>query len=329
MSTSPESSDFNLGFFFCPSGSLLLMDPELLPYWSYAEEPTADPVPVECWDLEIVGPDAWQAGQEFHRQPYPLFLFDIPDVGRMTKIFSEFCAERRLQATCRPLSRRVPHRERLRLSLENRTSTLVQYVGMWAVGVGGLPRDRELRVLGEPMPPGEFEGRWRRLILEVESGEVCSEERLDGVMVDHAQLLFGDADFLDGNCVALDTSWGDGVFPVVVERGGRGQVLRLRVELGDQERRAMLREVLLRGVEAVLSREVEEGKPIQEAERLADGHWLFTTGEETEAEMVAPDYFGVVDLQEVLTRNPELRRFMLRGHGTVVKGVQGEWMVVT
>ena len=73
----------------------------------------------------------------------------------------------------------------------------------------------------EPMPPGEFEGHWRRVVLEVDSGEVQSVERLEGVVVDEAQLLLADLDGLGPNGVAMETTWGDGIFPVVVHYGGR------------------------------------------------------------------------------------------------------------
>ena len=317
----------DLGRLICPSGTLLLLDPGLLPFWSYGAEPSKDPVPAVCRDLEIVGPDAWRAGEEFDRQDHPLFLYDIPDVEKMTEFFAGFCAERGLQASCRALDRRVPHRERVRLALKIRPFTRVQYVGMWAVAVQGLPSDRSLAMRGERMPPGEFEGRWRRLIVEVEAGEASSEETVDGVMVDCAQLLICDVE-TQANSVSMETSWGDGIFAVVLERGREGQILRLRVELGTEQRQGMLREVLLRGVEAVLSRQVEEGLAIREAERLEDGHWLFTTGEEPAEEMEAPDYFGMVALEDVLTRNPDLRRFMLRGPGTLVRLVQGDWKIV-
>lgn len=314
----------DLGKLTCSSGTLLLMDPGLLHFWSDAEEPTGDPVAAVVRDLEIVGPDAQRAGEQFDRQPHPLYLFDIPDVEGMARFFADFCVERNLRATCRPLDRRMAHRERVRMSLTDKSLARVQYVGMWAVAVT-VPSDRALIVRGERMPSGEFEGRWRRFIMDLEVGESVSEERVEGVMVDTARLLIGDVDSLDRHSLDLETSWGDGIFPVVAERGSQGQILRLRVELGDEQRQEMLREVLLSGVEAVLSLQVEEGAPIRQAERLEDGHWLFITGEETEEEMAAPDYFGMVELEEVLRRNPELRRFMLQGPGFVARRVGGEW----
>lgn len=231
----------------CPSGALVVLDSGLASYWSNSEEPTRDPFAGVVRDLEIVGPDARRAGEQFGRQLHPLFLFDIPDVNGMTRLFRKFCAERQLQASCRPLKRRVPHRERVRLSLSGRPLALVQYVGMWAAAVT-VPCERPLVIRGERMPPGEFEERWRRLIVDVEEGVAFSEERLEGVMVDHARLLLGDADSLDRHSLELETTWGDGIFPVVMEKGSQGQVLRLRVELGDEQRQQNIRQLLARSI---------------------------------------------------------------------------------
>ncbi|MBS2033869.1 hypothetical protein JST97_02725 [bacterium] len=221
----------------------MLIDAGLLPYWSDSQEPTQDPVPVECRDLEIVGIDARRAGLEFDRQPHPLYLYDMPDVEGMIRLFSDFCASRNLQASCRPLTHRVSHRQRVNISLEDGPVAIVQYVGMWAVAVRVAP-GRAITVLGERMPPGEFNGRWRRFVIEVQEGEKLSEQRLDGVMVDNARLLFGDAGSLALNSVELETSWGDGIFPVVADLGSEGRVLRLSVELGDEERQVRLRELM-------------------------------------------------------------------------------------
>jgi len=77
--------------------------------------------------------------------------------------------------------------------------------------------------------------------VDVEVGETFSEERLDGIMVDHARLLLGDSHSLGHHSLDLETSWGDGIFPVVVELGREGQILLLRVELGDEQRQQPLR----------------------------------------------------------------------------------------
>src|SRR5439155_20765544 len=71
----------------------------------------------------------------------------------------------------------------------------VVYNGLWAVAVAGLPTDRPLPVVATPMPCGELTGRWRTIDVLVDpTAETASTEAVEGVMVDHGQLM----------CVALD-----------------------------------------------------------------------------------------------------------------------------
>lgn len=334
-----------LGFVTCPSGTLVIMDAGLFPLWSGDQQ-----LPVPLWDLEITGPDARRAGEMFDRQANPIYLFDIPDVDGMSAFFAEFCAERGLRAACKPMANRVPHRERVRLASKLGSFNIVQYAGMWAVALRGVPQTRRWPVCGERMPAGEFEGRWRRIWVQAEPGTSCSQQTLNGVMVDEASLLFADLGALDsleaeevleglrsGEPFTLHasgvpvfgtpTSWGDGIFSVVAHFGTAGQLLRLSVELGTEDRQQLLRDVLTRDVGAVLTRRVEEGGAIVRAERLADRNWLFTTGTESEAEMKDPENFGLYELEQVLERNPGLRPFLLHGEGTILRRAGTGWEV--
>ena len=90
------------------------------------------------------------------------------------------------------LSTRIAHTERARLALESGKGLgVVKYNGLWAVVAGELPKGHRLQVLAVPMPPGEFEGRWRSidLVVQGDATAVRSEE-VAGVMVEHGQLLF-------------------------------------------------------------------------------------------------------------------------------------------
>ena len=82
-------------------------------------------------------------------------------------------------------------------------------------------RDRPLQVVPSPCHRENSKDVGARVVLEVDSGEVQSVERLEGVVVDEAQLLLADLDGLGPNGVAMETTWGDGIFPVVVHYGGR------------------------------------------------------------------------------------------------------------
>jgi hypothetical protein len=55
-----------------------------------------------------------------------------------------------------------------------------------------------------------------------------------------------------GTLLGLSTSWGDGLFPIWVDRDRAGGVVAIRLELGSEKRRQMM--------EAVWARAVAEGQ---------------------------------------------------------------------
>lgn len=61
------------------------------------------------------------------------------------------------------------------------------------VRVGGLPRDRPLRVLASRISEGEFAGEWDAFRVEVAGTPTVSSELAGEVIVDFARLLFADA----------------------------------------------------------------------------------------------------------------------------------------
>jgi hypothetical protein len=67
---------------------------------------------------------------------------------------------------------------------------------MWAPAAGEVPVSSSIAVMGERMPPGQYEDRWRRVWLEVRPGEVATSREVGHVLVDEARLLVVDADAL-------------------------------------------------------------------------------------------------------------------------------------
>ncbi|MCE9672090.1 DUF2185 domain-containing protein [Myxococcus stipitatus] len=180
-----------LGEVDLPEGVLVILDPGMARFWRHDGAPASprkkDPAQ---WDLRLVGRDALEAGRAYDREFDPRFLFDVSEPG--SPQFDAFARERGLDARAEVVTPRIPHTERVRLALEHGAGLgVVPYNRLWAVAVGGLPTERALPVWGLPMPPGEFEGRWRSIDLVVdEKGEPVRSESVTGVMVDHGQLLF-------------------------------------------------------------------------------------------------------------------------------------------
>jgi hypothetical protein len=152
-----------------------------------------------AFDLAIHGPDALVAGHGLGRSTNPLYLYDQPAEGlaELESAFGKLVRERKLDASIRMLAERVPHRRRVDLALEAGGGAAgVQFHGLSAVAVGGLPRDRLLPVMGEWMPPDKYAGCWRRVWVEVRDGVLASTRRIGDVYVDMARLMAVDADAL-------------------------------------------------------------------------------------------------------------------------------------
>jgi len=74
---------------------------------------------------------------------------------------------------------------------------VVTFNGLWAVACGGFPVTGTWPVVATSMPDGEFAGRWRCIEVVVAPGvEVVTTVPVQGVMVDHGQLMCVDLDAL-------------------------------------------------------------------------------------------------------------------------------------
>lgn len=190
-----------LGIIKLPSGTLLLLDPGYLDLWCH-DRPVSPPPPAAgdvgpIVDLAIEGKDAEEAGRGFDRQPHPRFLFDIPrrNMADMEKLFGEFVAKRGYQATLKVLEERVRHRRRIDLGLAQAPGgAAIQFHGLRACALGGLPKDKELPIHGERMAGGPYTDRWRHVFVQVNDMPIDRSEKLGDVFVDFARLMFACAD---------------------------------------------------------------------------------------------------------------------------------------
>jgi hypothetical protein len=150
-------------------------------------------------DLVVRGRDARAAGLAFDVSNHPLYLYDQPGdrLDALALAFSELVSKLNLNASLETLPERISHRGRVDLALEaGGGAGAVEFHGMWAVAVSGIPRDRPLSVMGERMLAGPDEGRWRRIWIDVRKGEIGSTREIGHVLVDEARLMVVDADGL-------------------------------------------------------------------------------------------------------------------------------------
>ncbi len=148
-------------------------------------------------DLRIVGPDAERVGQMLDMSWHPLYVYDQPpDHEELQDKLDELTRKNGLDARFEVLSHRIPHRQRVELALqEGAGSGEIQFHGVWAVAVGGVPRSQPIPVMAERSESDE--DRWKRVLIECRpQTNVAKTEKVGIVAVDYARLLIADVDAL-------------------------------------------------------------------------------------------------------------------------------------
>lgn len=191
-----------LGEVRCPSGTLLVVDIGLLGMWKHTEPPLLDDweappetvaVANHAVDYRVEGPDAAVAGRLFGQAAG--WLYDrSPD---FVAAFEAEARARGLDARLVAAPARVPHRRRVEHALSNPSRVgVVEFHGISAPCIGGLPTDRSMKLFGTRVGAGVFGDCWQHLELQVKSG-VCARTELVGeALVDTARLGFADVEML-------------------------------------------------------------------------------------------------------------------------------------
>ncbi len=207
-----------LGHVSAPTGKLLLIDGGLMHLWQHDREPIVNGGPIDdelrekintSVDVALEGPEAPVAAEAFDRQWHQRFLFDIPGqhVEETVAEFDQLVREKNLIARAVPLEQRITHRARIDLALEQgKVSGEIQYCGVMAAVVSGVPATKPLAVIGQrmsgkhppgpPGPPGPPDAsRWRQVFVECRPElRPARTEFVGYIAVDEARLLIADVD---------------------------------------------------------------------------------------------------------------------------------------
>lgn len=149
-------------------------------------------------DYHLVGKDAERAGQLLDMSWHPLYVYDQPPINPEFETKLEtLILKRHLDVTLEVISPRIPHRRRVDLALQHgRGAGEVQFHGIWAVAVSGVPTNQPLQVFGERCEEPNAE-RWRRVIVQCRPDQQVSKSLEVGVIaVDYARILIADIDAL-------------------------------------------------------------------------------------------------------------------------------------
>jgi hypothetical protein len=190
------------------SGVLILIDTGYLRLWSHDRVPempqgvlSDDEATARAnsfVDLRIVGADAERAGRLLDVSWNPFYAYDQPPTNlELRNKLDKLVTEQKLDARLEVINPRIPHRQRVDLTVkQGKGAGEVQFHGVWAVAVSGVPTAEPLRVVGERC--GEQNpDRWRRVIVQCQPSRRCVQSHEIGfVGVDYARILIADVDVL-------------------------------------------------------------------------------------------------------------------------------------
>lgn len=197
----------DLGFVTSQSGNLIVIDTGYLRIWSHDHPPMLADDELESEetreransfvDLQIIGADAEEAGRMLEMSCHPLYIFDQPlDHTELQSKLLALIRKHNLNANFKVISPRISHRKRVDLALEQGGAGEVQFHGVPAVVVGGVPISEQIRVSGERMNFPE-QNRWKQIIVECRPQiSVAQSEKVGYVGVDYARLLIADVNVL-------------------------------------------------------------------------------------------------------------------------------------
>jgi hypothetical protein len=190
------------------SGGLIVLDTGYLNIWSHSRPPL---LPVGSLstedqtrnansfvDLRLIGSDAERAGQLLDMSWNPLFVYyQPPDHAELEDKLQEVVRKHHLDARFEVISPRIPHRKRIDQALEyGGGAGEIQFHGVWAAVVAGVPVGESLQVLGERMPPPD-QFNWKRVWVRCNPRSfIGRSEKVGHVGVDYARLLIADFDVL-------------------------------------------------------------------------------------------------------------------------------------
>jgi hypothetical protein len=189
------------------SGGLIVIDTGYLGIWSHNASPLMPEGSLDTEeqtsransfvDLRLVGSDAERAGQLLDMSWNPLFVYDQPPAHpELEQKLREVVRKHHLDAMFEVISPRIPHRRRINQALEyGRGAGEIQFHGVWAAVISGVPVGESLAVLGERMSPRD-QSKWKRVLVRCNSQSISRSERVGHVGVDYARLLIADFDAL-------------------------------------------------------------------------------------------------------------------------------------
>lgn len=155
----------------------------------------------------------------------------------------------------------------------------------------------------------------RKLYAGVDYRPHCNLEKLNA-QIRETELESGRLDLAGSRVCGFGNRWGDGIFTVIRDLDAQGRLVRIRLDVGNEETQSRLHRVWIMSCSALVTRKVlDGGEPIRFAERLQphdsqDSGWALSSGTETPKYMDDPKNIAIVRLSDMVDMEPELGKII-------------------
>jgi hypothetical protein len=163
----------------------------------------------------------------------------------------------------------------------------------------------------------------QRLHAGVDYRPHCNLEKLNAQIRDR-ELEAGQLELAGAQACGFRNRWGDGIYTVIRDFNAGGRLVRIRLDVGNEETQSRLRRVLILSCGALVTRKILDGEPIRFAERLEpqrpqDSGWALSSGTETPAYMDDANNLSIIRLGAAVDRDPELGKIIDAPVGSVFR----------
>lgn len=152
----------------------------------------------------------------------------------------------------------------------------------------------------------------------------CNLERLNA-QIRNSELEVGQVLLDHAKTCGFSNRWGDGIFEVIRDYDAAGRLVRIRIDVGSEQRQTLMRRVKARAQGAIVTKKIlADGQPIRFAERLEpsnpdDSGWAFSAGTESEEYMQDAKNLAVVSIALLLQRDPALETILDAPFGSLFR----------
>jgi hypothetical protein len=161
------------------------------------------------------------------------------------------------------------------------------------------------------------------LLIGIDYRPHCNLENLNA-QIRSNDTRSGQLKLADMRVCGFQNRWGDGIFTVIRDLDAAGRLVRIRLDVGNEQTQSRLRRVFLLSRSAIVSRRVLEEGRIVFAERLephddGDSGWVLSAGTESQEYFNNAANLALIPLSTMVQKDPELGKIIASPVGGVFR----------